>query len=117
MMTNPMCAEKANNGLRNITGCPGIQSDVRRNPPNVALDQLECTKFGHFSDIFAIFQPLWYHTEVPEKPKFLVKVPFDFKRSTGNFTEVEKEYPTSRSGSVERSHAFGSVNRMIFGTM
>ncbi len=39
------------------------------------------------------------------------------KRSTGNFTEVEKEYPTSRSGSVERPHFFGPVIYMIFGTM
>ncbi len=39
------------------------------------------------------------------------------KRSTGNFTEVEKKHPTSRSGSFERSHLFGPVNYMVFGTM
>ena len=32
----------------------------------------------------------------------------------GNFTEVEKEHPASRSGSVERSHFFGPVNYMNF---
>ena len=36
------------------------------------------------------------------------------RRSTGNLTEVEKEHPMSRSGSVERSHFFGPVNYMIF---
>ncbi len=112
-MTNPMCAEKAKNGLLNITGCPGIQSDVRRNPPNVALDHLECTNFGQFFVIFAIFQPLWCPTEAPEEPKcHLIS-----KRSTGNFPEVEKENPTPRSGSVERSHPFGPTSCMIFGTM
>ena len=39
------------------------------------------------------------------------------KRSTGNFTEVEKKHPTSRSGSVERSPFFGPVNYVIFGRM
>ncbi len=37
------------------------------------------------------------------------------RRNIGNFTEVEKEHPTSKSGYVERSHVFGSVDYMIFG--
>ena len=40
-----------------------------------------------------------------------------FKRSTGNFTEVEKECPLPTSGSVEGSHFLGPVNYMIFGVL
>ncbi len=78
MMTTPMCAEKANNRLLNIPGCPEAQSDVRGNPPDVALDHLECMNFGQFFVIFANFQTLCCYTEAPEEPEFLVKVPFNY---------------------------------------
>ena len=77
-MMSLMHAEKANNGLPNIPGCPGAQSEVRRNPPDVALDHLECTNSDQFFVIFAIFQPLWCHNEAPEEPKLQLKVPFNF---------------------------------------
>ena len=93
MMTNPMCAEKANNGLLNITECSGNQSDVPRNPPNVALDYLECTNFGQFFVIFPIFQPLWCHTGAAKEPKLPVKVPFNFYEEHGELYRSGKGGP------------------------
>ena len=45
------------------------------------------------------------------------KCPSISRNNMGDFTEVEKEHSTSRSGPVKRSHLFGLVNCMIFGTM
>ena len=93
MMMNPMCAEKAKNRLPNILGCPGFQSVVRGNPPDVALDHLKCTNFGQFFVNFAAFQPLWCHTEAKEEPKLLFKVPFNLQEEHGELYRSGKEAP------------------------
>ncbi len=62
-----------------------------RNPTDVAADHLQCTHFGRFFATFAIFQPLWCHTEFPEEPKFLAKVPLEFQEEYGELYRSGKE--------------------------
>ena len=62
-----------------------------RNPTDVAADHLRCTHFGRIFAIFAIFQPLWCHTEVPEESEFPVKVPLEFQEEHGEFYRSEKK--------------------------
>ena len=64
-----------------------------RNPTDVAVDHLQYTQFGQFFAILAILQPLWCHTEAPEEPKSLVKVPFEFQEKRGELYRSEKEAP------------------------
>ena len=54
---------------------------------------LKCTHFKIFLAIFAIFQPLWRQTEVPEEPKFQVKVLLEFQEEHGELYRSEKEVP------------------------
>ncbi len=67
----------------NISGCPGTQPDTRRILTEVGVGHIENIHFGHIFAILAIFRPLWSHSEAPEEPKFLVKVPFDFQEEHG----------------------------------
>ena len=85
MMMSPACTEEANNRLPNLPGCLETQPDTRRNLADVGAGILENTHFGRFFAIVAIFQPLWRHSETPEEPKLLVKVPFDFQ---GEYKEL-----------------------------
>ena len=83
-------------------------------PADVRVGHFENIHFGRVLATFAIFQPLWSHSEAPEVRKFPVPIP---QRGTGNFTEVKKKYPTPLSGSVEGSHFFGPVNYMTCGVL
>ncbi len=83
---------------------PGIQLDVRGNTNSAGVDHLKGTNFSPFS-------PSSNPYSAAVKPRGSQSS----KRSTRNFTEMKKEYPTSRSGSVEGFRFFGPVNYMIFG--
>ena len=78
MMKNQVSAEEANNGLPNTLGHPGTQPSTYRSNTKVMADHFQWTHVGWFFTTFAIFQPLWCHTEDPEEPNLLVKVPLIF---------------------------------------
>ena len=115
---SPMGAQEMNKRSRNIPGCPGTQADTRRILADVGA--------GHFGEhpiwpFFLPFLPSSNPCGATMKTRKIQSSSSEchsiFKGSTWNFTEVEKEHSTSRSGSVERSHFFGLVNCMIFGAL
>ena len=96
-MTNPMCAELANNRLPNIPECPGIQSDVRRNPPVWHWTIWSAPILVNLSSFLPHSNPCSATLKPRKSQSSWSKCHSIFQRSTGNFTEVEKKHPTSRS--------------------
>ena len=96
------CAEKPSNRLPNIPGCPGIQSDVRGMLPTWHWTIWSASILANFSSFLPTSKPCGATLKPRRSQNSQSKCHPNSKRSTGNFTEVENEHPTSRSGSVER---------------
>ena len=57
----------------------------------MGVGQLEDIHFDQFSAIFAIFRPLWNHTEGPEEPNYSVTVPLNSQEEHVELHRSEKE--------------------------
>ncbi len=91
-------------------------------PRNSARHVPEPNRCGSGPFTMHPFQPNFCYFSPSSNPRGTTlkpwsKCPSISKKSMENFTELEKEHPTSRSGSVQRPHLSGPVSYMIFGTM